>query len=393
MPSTAHPSQFGERLQALRRERKLTQIDLSARSQLSKSYVSFLESGERHPSRDAVLRLAEALGPSENRLRDELLMLAGFTPPDGLMSLPAEVKPAYSREDLKSFLHHTLQLIRQQDFTQAQQEIENGFQRFRRPAQMQTLLAHLELARGGFEQAILFQKTALQHYDLSPDEQEEGLTLVDFILNLGVMYFLWGDQALFADLEVKSNSSPLRKQAIQRYQLALETFEQGLKEAPDHLYLLDEAGRVHLNLADLLKGAQAEQHWEACITCFRQVLAHQDKHEQLPLQTLRETAAFLALAYAKCKDFNSAAMILDTLTLEAKGPWSVPYIQACVSLLSYRQRPQAPLLEQALKALGQAMRLDPTAAKAQFDQDQTRDLAPLLRHRLEDTQKVMLFDA
>lgn len=383
--------QFGERLQALRRERKLTQIDLSQQSQLSKSYVSFLESGVRHPSRDAVLRLAEALRPGEGYLRDELLMLAGFTPQDA--PLPV-LSPVYSREDFKSFLQHTLQLIRQQDFSRAQSEIEEGFQRFRRPAQMQTLLAHLELARGGFEQAILFQKTALQHYDLSPLEQEPGLSLVDFILNLGVMYFLWADQARFEALATHSQDQALqlRKTALQRYRQALDSFEQGLAHHPEHLYLLDEAGRVHFNLADLLKGTQADKHWEACIRYFRQVLAHEEKHS-LATTTLRETAAFLALAYARKKQFEPAGLLLDALSLDPLGPWVIPYIAACYKLLCYRQQPQEKLLDQALKALARARQLDSAAVTEQFEQDRERDFGALLRQREKDLEKVMRIES
>src|SRR5687767_6740487 len=107
MTAIAQPPQspFGTRLQALRREFRLTQIDLSQSSQLSKSYISFLESGVRHPSRDVVLRLAEALVPGEGRLRDELLLLAGFTPQN--QPVPkAAAQLSYSREDFRSFLQH-----------------------------------------------------------------------------------------------------------------------------------------------------------------------------------------------------------------------------------------------------------------------------------------------
>lgn len=389
MAATDPSASFGERIQSLRRERKLTQIDLSSLSGLSKSYVSFLESDVRHPSRDAVFKLAEALRPGEPRLRDELLILAGFMPQD--LTLPSQVRvPAYAREDFKSFLQHSLQLIRQQDFDAAQKEIEQGFQRFRRPVQIQTLLAHLELARGAFEQAILFQKTALQHYDLSPDEQEQGLTLVDFILNLGVMYFLWGDQALFAAQEesVKTEATRLRKLARERYEQALETYRQGLEQAPAHLYLLDEVGRVHFNLADLQRGARADAHWDACISCFRQVLAHPDKL-QLAQLTLRETGAFLALALAHRKNFEAAFLLLDALTIDGGEPWSLWYIQACCAVMAYRQRAQESLLDQALTALANAHRFDPAGVSAQFERDKERDFAPLIQHRGPDLEKMM----
>lgn len=392
MTSTLPFESFGDRVQALRKERKLTQIDLSTLSKLSKSYVSFLESDVRHPSRDAVLKLAEALAPGDADLRDELLILAGFMPQNVQLSLKKSVNLPYPKEDFRCFLQHSLQLIRQQDFDAAGKEIEQGFQRFRRPVQIQTLLAHLELARGAYEQAILFQKTALQHYDLSPDEQEQGLSLVDFILNLGVMYFLWGDQALFAAQEATSKAevSRQRKLARDRYALALETYQAGLVQAPHHLYLLDEIGRVHFNLADLQRGAKADEHWDASIACFREVLAHPDKLTLPPL-SLRESGAFLALAYARRKAFDSALLLLDALSLDAGEPWCVPYIQACCLSLAWQNHPQTGWLDRAVAALNRALQLDAEAVKAQLILDQDKDLGPLLQHRNQEMEKVLHF--
>lgn len=98
---------FGERLQQLRKERGLTQVDLSQRGQLSKSYVSFLESGVRHPSREVVLRLAEVLDHNHNggALRDELLVLAGFSPenPQYLQQNLTKSKPQSSDNSFQGF--------------------------------------------------------------------------------------------------------------------------------------------------------------------------------------------------------------------------------------------------------------------------------------------------
>src|SRR3990167_10823980 len=102
---------FGEKLQFLRKAQGLTQIDLSRLSQLSKSYVSFLETGIRHPSREVVLRLAEVLGADTvPEVREELLLLAGFTAEN-----PADLKTSQNtsgkslRKDFYSFLQYTLQ--------------------------------------------------------------------------------------------------------------------------------------------------------------------------------------------------------------------------------------------------------------------------------------------
>lgn len=70
---------FGSLLQAWRKRRRLSQLDLSVEAGVSQRHLSFLESGRSTPSRDMVLHLAEFL---EVPLRDRnaLLLAAGLAP-------------------------------------------------------------------------------------------------------------------------------------------------------------------------------------------------------------------------------------------------------------------------------------------------------------------------
>jgi transcriptional regulator with XRE-family HTH domain len=81
-------SPFGARLRQWRRHRGLSQLGLAAAAGSTPRHISFLETGRSRPSRQMVLRLAEALGASR-REANELLHAAG---------LPA----AYLQEDLAS---------------------------------------------------------------------------------------------------------------------------------------------------------------------------------------------------------------------------------------------------------------------------------------------------
>jgi len=70
---------FGGQLRAWRRRRRLSQLDLAADAELSTRHLSFVETGRAKPSRDMVLRLADALElPLRNR--NALLIAAGFAP-------------------------------------------------------------------------------------------------------------------------------------------------------------------------------------------------------------------------------------------------------------------------------------------------------------------------
>ena len=74
-----HDQNFGEQLRDWRRRRRMSQLDLAAEAELSTRHLSFVETGRSTPSRDTVLRLAEALElPLRNR--NALLMAAGYAP-------------------------------------------------------------------------------------------------------------------------------------------------------------------------------------------------------------------------------------------------------------------------------------------------------------------------
>ena len=70
---------FAARLQWWRKHRGLSQLDLAGRAEISQRHLSFLELGRASPSRQMVLRLAEALA-IPLRQHNALLLAAGFAP-------------------------------------------------------------------------------------------------------------------------------------------------------------------------------------------------------------------------------------------------------------------------------------------------------------------------
>ena len=53
--------QLGMRIRYLRKQRKMSQLDLSLESEVNKNYLSDLEKGRRNPSVMVLNRIAEAL--------------------------------------------------------------------------------------------------------------------------------------------------------------------------------------------------------------------------------------------------------------------------------------------------------------------------------------------
>jgi transcriptional regulator with XRE-family HTH domain len=75
--SASPASPFGARLRRWRAHRGVSQLALAAKVGSTPRHLSFLETGRSRPSRQMVLRLAEALGVSL-RERNELLLAAGL---------------------------------------------------------------------------------------------------------------------------------------------------------------------------------------------------------------------------------------------------------------------------------------------------------------------------
>ncbi|MGZ5874696.1 MAG: helix-turn-helix domain-containing protein [Bradyrhizobium sp.] len=72
-------SSFASRLRWWRQHRAISQLDLAGRAGISQRHLSFLELGRASPSREMVIRLADALGVPL-RQHNALLTAAGFAP-------------------------------------------------------------------------------------------------------------------------------------------------------------------------------------------------------------------------------------------------------------------------------------------------------------------------
>jgi transcriptional regulator with XRE-family HTH domain len=88
--STTHAPPIGKLLREWRASRRLSQLDLALATDVSARHLSCVETGKAQPSRELVLRLADAL---EMPLREcnALLMAAGYAPkfPETSLSTPA----------------------------------------------------------------------------------------------------------------------------------------------------------------------------------------------------------------------------------------------------------------------------------------------------------------
>lgn len=66
--NTEYQQVFGRRVRELRKERGLSQVALAAKVGIDRSYMGFLERGERNPSLDVITKIAESLGVTPDEL-------------------------------------------------------------------------------------------------------------------------------------------------------------------------------------------------------------------------------------------------------------------------------------------------------------------------------------
>lgn len=96
------PKTLPEQIRWWRRRRRLSQLELAGRAGLSQRHLSFIELGRARPSREMLLRIAEALSVPLRR-QNVLLRAAGFAP-QWRETRPGEAAP----EDVARALEHML---------------------------------------------------------------------------------------------------------------------------------------------------------------------------------------------------------------------------------------------------------------------------------------------
>lgn len=82
------PTAFGRRLRAWRRQRGLSQLDLSLRANVSQRHVSFIETGRSRPRAEVIQRIGDVLDLSL-REQNAMLVAAGLGPAYPEMPLAA----------------------------------------------------------------------------------------------------------------------------------------------------------------------------------------------------------------------------------------------------------------------------------------------------------------
>lgn len=314
----------------LRKKQGLTMSALAQAVNVSESYISLLESGERkQPSQDLVLKLASVLGARNNHsLTDDFLETAGYYPVNlhGYSS-HSEILKTYQAQyekdpsDFNNLLALIFLLIKKDEKEGVQAMIQQGLNQFTLPWQLQSLHASLALLQQNYTQALSLQAAVIEH--------ENGQ------FHFGIMHFFCGLQQQMQWRQAwthKQNERCLKAQkaAIHHFSKARELFFLLLEKDHEDICYLDEIARVCFHLAQICPedSAEAQQLWQEAIQCQRAVLNSEQKY-CLGSEVLLERSLSLAHAYAKTKDYTQAENILNILEFANKIPDCRIYYAKC----------------------------------------------------------------
>lgn len=373
----------------LRKKQGYSMKTLADLTGISAAYICKMEAGQRKPARDVMMRLVNSLlVESSPQERDELLLLAGFAPlhyrsfmgKADLIKLYQEALEA-EPDNFKYFISLVMVLIRSGRFADAELRIQKGMQIFDDQVQLQALLAALELAKGQFDTAIEYQRSALDYFQMQTRTESQTLTLPDLLLSLGVMYFLKGeallDQLNHQQIPAGETAANLGEKAWQTLSEAKQCFHKALKASPEDVYILDEYARVCYSLATLDKKGSPSPLWNESASTFQKVICSQDKHS-LGATHLLHSTAFWALALAKSQNYEQAWLQLSVIEACIPDFWLVHYLKAsyfCLRVqavkLSAKEKKQH--LDQALKCVETVLKNEdpqnPSRTEALVDPD------------------------
>lgn len=398
-------SAFGQKLRELRKKRGTTMKRIADLLGVSESYISRLETGERHPDKELILQLGPVLFPEGNEAElDALLIAADYTPlkleqmtgSDGLITHFQQVLED-NPLNFRAFNALVISLIKQNKFEIAQQKIQAGLQRYEASIHLQVLLGALELARGNFDLALNYQNEALKAFDHDhhPDSDKAPagplfLERGDLLLNLAVIYFLKGYSAIDAYLQAPGPEA--YQHAHDYLQQASQALKQALDQNPEDIYALDEQARVLFNLAYLAESAGKAADYAAVVEAFEQVITSDDKN-RLNYSELIESSLFLVHAYAKNQDFRAAERHIHVIECCLPNYWLVHYIKACLYNRKYSLDPQSQWLEKAFRSLERGLGIGDQANRTRLEAPHDPDLQNVRDYDPERFKKLLKLEA
>lgn len=387
-------SAFGAQLRTLRKQRKITMKKLAESLDVSESYISRLESCERHPDKELILKMGVVLFPEGSSVElDRLLIAADYTPVNlerktGHDDVVEHFQQIIEKnaDNFRAYNALIILLIKQGKHVAAQQRIEVGLKQFDNSVQLVVLKAVLKLAEGKFEDAIALQKEALALFQMQKSSTGLWIKESDLLYNLGDMYFAQGYAAI--DRYLRDDGLEHYSFAQDQLGLASECLKEALLQDPDNILILDEYAKVSFNQAYLEESAGKEASYTQAIEAFGRVINSEHKH-LLNYSNLMESTLSLVHAYAKSGSFGIAQQYIAIVECCLPNYWLVHYIKACVYSLLFFKTAQESDYRLGMKSLERACFVSEAQNRTREEAPYDPDLASLKNHNKKAFKTLM----
>lgn len=392
-------SAFGQKLRELRKKRKITMKHLADQLGVSESYISRLESGERHPDKELILKLGPILFPEGDQIElDNLLIAADYTPlnleqftgRDDVIHHFQEVLDQ-DPENFRVFNALVLSLIKQGNLKAARDKIQKGLSQFDDSIHLQVLMGTLEMAHGRYDTALTYHQEAIKAFEQSSADHElDSVNKINMLLNLAVIYFMKGYELI--DDFLRSGEDALYREARNNLLQASDSLKEALQLDAEDIYVLDEYARVQFNLSYLDESAQKKVNYGSSIAAFEQVV-HSEEKARLNYSELIESSLFLVHAYAKSQNFVAAEQHIHIIECCLPNYWLVHYIKACLYSLKFVTDRQEKWLELGFRALGRALAIQDKGNRSRDEALYDPDLVCLRQSAPERFNKMLKLEA
>jgi transcriptional regulator with XRE-family HTH domain len=335
---------FDKELVRIRKEKGFSQEYLGKKIDCSRSYICKLESGERVPNRELVLKIADAYNLNRYDL-NKLLILA---------ELPTELTD--SGESYKICLKLALELKELGLAEEAKNLIENSLKLFENTVEIYALLANLHLMKGDYSGAIRINEDALKLFEkkISP-EKEAGITKAELIYNLAYVYFERGvekkknaELQIIAELEntpvpnsinreevIKNNEKIERmvNDCIKDLNEAIQGFEAAYKSEPENENMVEQLSVSYLNMASIESEKEKPVWLKKAIEMYDRFLENRNISE--PFKKIN-ASVFLAMAFAKLYDLTAAARLINIVISCRPDYFLGYYAKGCIYSINGR---------------------------------------------------------
>ncbi len=345
-------SYLGKELIKLRKEKGVSQENIAKKLDCTRSYICKLESGERIPNKELVLKISDVFS-LESYMTNKLLILAKLSP-----------ELSSDSDSHRIALRLIIDFKNDGLLEEARYLISTCLKIFDNKIELSSLMANLHLLKDDFDKAIKLNEEVLEHF---PEQETDKLkiTKAEIVHNLGYVYL---EKALKLKKEweisninkVGESEKQLRKDCIENLDTAIEKFELALQEEPEHEHIIEQLAVAYLNRASIEENESIKSNWlNKSIQMYDQVISSPVKHQSDTSKV--NSSIFLAMIFGKLKKLEEASRLINIIICCQPKYFLGYYAKACIYALNGKDMDS--LLKIAFSALKKAIELNSAIEK------------------------------